>query len=90
MAKKHAEAETAIRERQSVREKVKSNLPTAAKVAAIVGVIALAYSGVGLDQNAFAHELTHDIRHALGFACHEIFFSLRISDEISFLCHYQG
>ena len=54
----------------SIKEKVRENLPTIAKIVAIAGVAAVVYTGIGLDQNSYLHELTHDIRHALGYACH--------------------
>lgn len=54
----------------SIKGKIRENLPTIAKIAAIAGVAVVVYTGIGIDQNPFTHELTHDLRHALGYACH--------------------
>lgn len=64
------DSETEIALKESTLAKIKLQLPVAIKfgiiLAASIGVI----SFVGIDQNVLAHELNHDVRHALAFACH--------------------
>ncbi|MFQ5998898.1 MAG: CbtB domain-containing protein [Candidatus Bathyarchaeia archaeon] len=63
-------SETEITLSESTLAKIKLQLPVAMKFGIILAASLSVIGFVGVDQNVLAHELNHDVRHALAFACH--------------------